>query len=170
MENQHGWESSGGDVEIKCGAPTTIHSLTDRVHVWTSIALGSNNCILDVSKHGTPPVLCRAEPSHLVAKGRVQMCPGLWRPWVFLRHELIVYIITHFWSLSSPQQRNKQDAYQNHYSQVWKAVTFVRVTAVSLPCPTYWPILPGQVKYVPPAIACPFGRGIDGTHSRRRWW
>lgn len=52
------------------------------------------------------------------------MCPGLWRPGVFLRHELIVYIITHFWSLSSPQQRNKQDAYQNHYSQVWKAVTF----------------------------------------------
>lgn len=33
---------------------------------------------------------------------------------------------------------------------------------VSLPCPTYWPILPGQVKYVPPATACPRGR-LD-------WW
>lgn len=46
-----------GDVEIICSAPTTIHSLTDRVHVWTSTALGSNNCILDVSKHGIFPVL-----------------------------------------------------------------------------------------------------------------
>lgn len=73
-----------------------------------------------------------------------------------------MYIITHFWFPSSPQRRNKQDAYQNHYSQVWKAVTFVCVTFVSLPCPTYWPILPGQVKYVPPATARPV--------RRRDWW
>lgn len=63
---RRGWRirrsSDGGDVEIKCSAPATIRSLTERVHVWTSMALGSNNCILDVSKDGILPVSCRAEP------------------------------------------------------------------------------------------------------------
>lgn len=39
-----------------------------------------------------------------------------------------VYYCTFFGLLSAPQQWNKQDAYQNHYSQVWKAVTFICVT------------------------------------------
>lgn len=103
-----------------------------------------------------------------VVKGRFETCLGLRQPRVFLHHELIVYFITHFFGLClSVQQWNKQDTYQNHYSQVRKAVTSVCVTFVLLPCPTYWPILPGQVKYVPPAIACPFGSGIDGTFSPR---
>lgn len=54
--------ATGGGVEIKRSAPTSVRSLTERVHVWTSMALGSNNCILDVSKDGILPVLCRAEP------------------------------------------------------------------------------------------------------------
>jgi len=37
-------------------------------------------------------------------------------PWVILRRELIVYIITRF--LAPPRRRNEQDAHQNHYSQV----------------------------------------------------
>lgn len=50
MENQMalGWQALGGDADIK----SSTHYQTDRVHVWTSLALGSNNCILDVSKHG----------------------------------------------------------------------------------------------------------------------
>lgn len=73
---------------------------TERVRVWTSGALGSNNCILDVSKQSTLGA-CWVEPSHFLVKGRFEMCLGLRRPWVFLHHELIVYFITHFfWSLS----------------------------------------------------------------------
>lgn len=59
-----------GVWKIKCSALATIRSLTERVHVWTSTALGSNNCILAVSKHGILPVLCRAEPSCFPVKGR----------------------------------------------------------------------------------------------------
>lgn len=88
-------------------------------------------------------------------KVEFRFAPACEGPGSFQCHELIVYIITHSWSPSSPQRRNKQDAYQNHYSQAWKAVTFACVTFVCLPCPTYWPIVPGQVKYVPPATARP---------------
>lgn len=106
--------------------------------------------------------------SHVLVKGRLELCLGLQKPRVFLHHELIVYFITQvfFFFLGvlclSLQRWNKQDTYQNHYSQVRKAVTSVCVTFVSLPCPTYRSILPGQVKYVPPAIACPFWQ--------RDWW
>lgn len=64
-------------------------------------------------------------------KVEFRSAPACEGPGSFWRHELIVYIITHCWSLSSPQRWNKQDAHQNHYSQVWKAVTFLRVTFVS---------------------------------------
>lgn len=158
------------DIE---GETATAWKLNVRLHwksvcVWTSGALGSNNCILDVSKQSTLRAYW-VEPSRFLVKGRFEMCLGLRKPRVFLHHELIVYFITHtffFFRLCLSLQRwNKQDTYQNHYSQVRKAVTSVCVTFVSLPCPTYWPILPGQVKYVPPAIACPFGSGTDGTFS-----
>lgn len=96
-------------------------------------------------------------PSRHTSRWKVEFrfAPACEGPGSFLRHELSVYIITRFWSLSGPQRRNKQEAYQNHYSQVWKAVTFACVTFVSLPCPTCRSIVPGQVKYVPPATACP---------------
>jgi len=53
-----GWKPPGGDVDINSTAPTTMYHLTDKVHVWTSTALGSNNCILDVSKQGILSALC----------------------------------------------------------------------------------------------------------------
>lgn len=58
-DNLHSLRVEGSDGMLaKCGAPSTTRSLTERVHVWTSLALGSNNCILDVSKEGILPVLC----------------------------------------------------------------------------------------------------------------
>lgn len=86
-----------------CGnrnGPTTVHFLTEPMHVWTSRALESNNCSLDVSKHGVLLALCRAESPHLMVKGRFKTCSGLWRPWDFLHHELIVYFIPHFFLVS----------------------------------------------------------------------
>lgn len=85
-ENQMGW---GMMVMWKLSAtlPQLSPSLTDRMHVWTSTALGSNNCILDVSKHGIPAALCRGEPSRSPVKGRLSdvprlvKAPGLFAPW-----------------------------------------------------------------------------------------
>lgn len=137
-ERHRGKDSNG--VEIKCP-----FALKECVCVWTSGALGSNNCILDVSKQSTLRAYW-VEPSCFLVKGRFEMCLGLRKPRVFLHHELIVYFITHFFFrlCLSLQRWNKQDTYQNHYSQVRKAVTSVCVTFVSLPCPTYWPICPGR--------------------------
>lgn len=67
--------------------------LTESVRAWTSRALGSNNCILDVSKQSSLRA-CRVEPSHFSVKGRFEACLGPRKPRVFLHHELIVYFIT----------------------------------------------------------------------------
>lgn len=96
---------------------------TKRVRVWTSGALESNNCIVNVSKQSTLRA-CWVEPSHFLVKGISEMCLGLQKPRVFVHHELIVYFILHFFGLClSLQQWNKQDTYQTHYTQVRKAVT-----------------------------------------------
>lgn len=87
----------------KLNGPTTVHFLSEPMHVWTSRALESNNCSPDVSKHGVHLALCHAESSHLMVKGRFKTCSGLWRPWDFLHHELIVCFIPHFfWFPSQP--------------------------------------------------------------------
>lgn len=84
------------DIE---GETATAWKLNVRLHwksvcVWTSGALGSNNCILDVSKQSALRAYW-VEPSRFLVKGRFEMCLGLRKPRVFLHHELIVYFITH---------------------------------------------------------------------------
>lgn len=92
-------------------------------------------------------------------------------PRVFLHHELIVYIITHFLvSVRSAAAKQAGRPSNPLFPGVKSCHLRTCHFFVSLPCPTYWPILPGQVKYVPPATACPRGRRIDGTRSRGRWW